>query len=420
MPGDKSISHRALMLGAIAEGETRISGFLDGADCRATLSILRELGVDIRAPAAGELQIRGVGLAGLTAPVRPLDCGNSGTSMRLLAGLLAGQDFCATLTGDDSLRRRPMARIMKPLRDMGADIAAGEGDRAPLRITGRRPLDSIEYELPVASAQVKSAVLLAGLNARGVTRVIEPVPSRDHTERMLRGFGCPVERNGPVIGITGGSRLHGSEVRVPGDISSAAFLVVAAAMTPGAELLVRDVGVNPTRTGILPILERMGAQVVPENPREWNGEPVADLRVRGGRLHGTAIPPELVPPAIDEFPAILAAAAVAEGETLLTGAAELRVKESDRIAVMAEGLRALGIEAEPLPDGMRVRGGRPRGGEIDSRGDHRIAMAFAVLGSRATGPVRILDTANIGTSFPDFPERAGALGMQIRGGPASG
>lgn len=413
VPGDKSVSHRALMLGALAEGESLIEGFLPGADCRATLAILRALGVTIHEETHTRLRVRGVGLEGLAAAAAPLDCGNSGTSMRLLAGMLAGQPFASTLTGDASLCRRPMERVIAPLAQMGARIHAAEAGHAPLHIEGRRPLNAIAYELPVASAQVKSALLLAGLFARGETRVREPAPTRDHTERMLAAFGLRLTRHDGCVALAGGQRFAGREIHVPGDFSSAAFFIAAAAMRPGAELLLRAVGVNPTRTGMLPILTAMGARISLENHRDWGGEPVADIRVRGTRLRGIAIDPGLVPLAIDEFPAILAAAATAEGETLLTGAAELRVKESDRIAVMAEGLARLGIAVEALPDGMRLRGGQPRGGTVDSHGDHRIAMAFAVLAGCATGPVRILDTRNIATSFPDFIEQAGSVGLQM-------
>lgn len=417
VPGDKSISHRALLLGALADGTTQISGFLPGADCRATLAILRELGVTVHEISATELRIDGVGLHGLREPAHALDCGNSGTAIRLLAGVLAGQPFTSTLTGDASLCRRPMRRVIMPLCEMGAEFQAANGGCAPLTICGRRPLAAIEYAMPVASAQVKSAVLLAGLYAAGSTSITEPAPSRDHTERMLQQFGCPVLRSGDTLSLTGGCRLRGAAIRVPGDLSSAAFFLAAAAMRPGAALTLRDVGVNPTRAGILTILQQMGADIRLDNPRDWGGEPVADIHVRGGKLHGVAIPPAQVPLAIDEFPAILAAAAVAKGETLLSGAAELRHKESDRLAAMAEGLAALGIQAECLPDGMRVQGGQPQAGMVDSRGDHRIAMAFAMLAGQATGPVTIRDTANIATSFPGFAALAREAGLRVSAGP---
>lgn len=411
VPGDKSISHRALLLGALAEGPTQVSGFLPGADCRATLAILRELGVTVHETSATELQIEGAGLNGLRAPYQVLDCGNSGTAMRLLAGILAGQPFTSTVTGDASLCRRPMQRVVTPLCQMGAEFQAATGGCAPLIIHGRWPLVAIDYALPIASAQIKSAVLLAGLYAEGITSVTEPAPSRDHTERMLRSFGYTVEQTDNRVRLSGGGRLQGAAIRVPGDLSSAAFFLVAAAMRPGAELLLRDVGVNPTRTGILTILQQMGADIRLDNPRDWGGEPITDIRVRGGRLRGVVIPPEMVPLAIDEFPAILAAAAVAEGETAVSGAAELRHKESDRLAAMAEGLTALGIQVELQPDGLRVRGGQPQAGNVDSHGDHRIAMAFAMLASQAAGPVTIRDTQNIATSFPGFATLAASVGL---------
>lgn len=413
IPGDKSISHRAIMLGAIAEGHTRVRGFLDGADCLATRDAFRAMGVRIDCPGATDLEIEGVGHDGLQAPENPLDLGNSGTSMRLLAGLLAGQRFDSELTGDGSLMRRPMLRVVEPLRAMGARIDCDEHGRAPLRIHGGARLRGMAYEMPVASAQVKSCVLLAGLYATGETTVIEPGPSRDHTERMLRAFGCPVRGTGGRISITGGSRLDGGQVMVPGDLSSAAFALVAASLVPGSDLLIEGVGVNPTRAGILEILRHMGADITEHNRREYGDEPVADLRVRATRLRGIDIPPELVPLAIDEFPAILVAAACAEGQTRLRGAAELRVKESDRIAVMAEGLSRLGIKAQASEDGMMIRGGRPTGGEIDSHGDHRIAMAFAVAGMLADAPVTIHDCANVATSFPGFVALMQAHGAQI-------
>lgn len=416
VPGDKSISHRAVMLGAIAQGTTRIRGFLESADCRATLAAFAAMGVAVSRD-HGDVLIDGVGLHGLRAPEAPLDVGNAGTSMRLLAGLLAGQRFDVTLTGDASLRRRPMDRVIAPLRRMGAqidaDTDADAGECAPLRLRGGNSLRGIDYAMPVASAQVKSCLLLAGLYAEGVTRVREPAPCRDHTERMLAAFGVALEQRPGQVALTGGGSLSGRLVEVPGDLSSAAFLIIAAAVTPGSDLLIENVGINPTRTGVLDILAAMGADIARENPREIGGEPVADLRVRGGPLHGIEIDPALVPLAIDEFPALFVAAACAEGDTVLRGAAELRVKESDRIAVMAAGLAALGIVCQVYEDGIRITGGRFTGGAVNSHGDHRVAMAFAVAGSRADGPVRIADTANVATSFPGFVETARAAGIDI-------
>ncbi len=413
VPGDKSISHRAVMFGAIADGQTRVQGFLDGADCLATRDAFRGMGVAIFQPEATTLEIDGVGTDGLQPPPAAIDLGNSGTSMRLLAGLLAGQPFDSELVGDDSLMRRPMMRVVEPLRSMGARIDCARDGRAPLRIHGGVRLRGMEYAMPVASAQVKSCVLLAGLYAEGETCVIEPGPSRDHTERMLRGFGCEVRTRGKQVSLRGGSRLSGGEVKVPGDLSSAAFALVGASLLPGSDLLIEGVGVNPTRAGILDILRLMGADISEHDRRDYGDEPVADLRVRSASLRGIDIPPELVPLAIDEFPVILVAAACAEGETRLRGAAELRVKESDRIAVMAEGLDRLGIAARATDDGMLIEGGCPRAGEIHSHGDHRIAMAFAMAGMVADGPVTIHDCANVGTSFPGFVSLMRAHGAQM-------
>jgi 3-phosphoshikimate 1-carboxyvinyltransferase len=413
VPGDKSISHRAIMLGAIADGVTRVEGFLEGEDSLATLAAFRSMGVRIEGPDAGRVVIHGVGLRGLRAPVGPLDLGNSGTSMRLLAGLLAGQGFAVTLVGDASLSKRPMRRVTGPLATMGARVeAAGEGT-PPLAIHPVAGLRGIDYPMPVASAQVKSCLLLAGLYAEGETCITEPAPSRDHTERMLAGFGYPVRRSGSRVCVRGGGRLTATAVDVPADISSAAFFLVGASIAAGSDLVLEHVGVNPTRTGVLDILGLMGADVTRENERLAGGEPVADLRVRAARLRGAVIPPELVPLAIDEFPAVFVAAACADGETVVTGAEELRVKESDRIQVMADGLRALGVDARPTPDGMVIRGGRIGGGRVDSRGDHRVAMAFAMAALRAEGEVVVDDCANVQTSFPGFAALAGRAGLGI-------
>lgn len=413
VPGDKSVSHRAVMLSALAEGDTTVEGFLEGADSLATLAAFEAMGIAVEHPAPGRLVVHGRGLDGLRAPGRPLDLGNSGTSMRLLCGLLAGQRFDTTLVGDASLSRRPMRRVTEPLARMGAHIDATPDGTAPLHIHGGRALRSIDYAMPVASAQVKSALLLAGLYADGVTRVTEPAPTRDHTERMLRALGAHVERDGPDVVLHGRPALHGTALTVPADISSAAFFLVGASIAVGSDLTLAGVGINPTRTGVIEILRAMGGDIEVVNPREEGGEPVADLRVRGRPLHGIEIPEPLVPLAIDEFPVLFVAAACAEGVTTLRGAAELRVKESDRIGVMADGLAALGIEAHPRDDGMRVVGGRLQGGRIDSHGDHRIAMAFAIAGLRAAAPVTISDCANVDTSFPGFVASAASCGLRI-------
>lgn len=413
VPGDKSISHRAVMLGALAEGRTEVRGFLPGEDCRATMEAFRAMGVRIEERAPDHLVIEGVGLHGLQPPAGPLYLGNSGTSMRLLAGLLAGQAFDTVLTGDASLSRRPMRRVAGPLARMGAEIETAEGGTPPLTIRGGRRLRGQDFELEVASAQVKSCLLLAGLYAEGVTCVREPAPSRDHTERMLEGLGLPLGRGEGKVCVRGGGRLRGATLEVPADLSSAAFFIVAASIVPGSELRLEAVGVNPTRTGLLDILRLMGADIQLGNERLLGGEPVADLLVRHRPLRGVVVPEALVPLAIDEFPIVFVAAACAEGGTVVSGAAELRVKETDRIQVMADGLLALGIEARPTPDGMEITGGRLRGGEVDSRGDHRIAMSFAVAALRAEAPVRILDCANIDTSFPGFVQLARGAGMRI-------
>jgi len=417
VPGDKSISHRSIMLGAIADGVTRVSGFLEGADAISTMDVFRALGVRIDGPDGGRVTVHGAGLHGLRGSDAPLDCGNAGTAMRLLMGLLAGQRFASTLVGDESLTRRPMRRVAEPLLRMGADIET-TGGTPPVRIRPVERLRGIDFEMPVASAQVKSAVLLAGLYADGETSVTEPAPTRDHTERMLAGFGVRVERDGTRVALRGGQRLSACAIDVPADISSAAFFLVGASIAPGSDLLLEHVGVNPTRTGVLDVLRMMGADIETIDLREVGGEPVADLRVRAAPLRGIDVPPRLVPLAIDEFPALFVAAACAHGRTVVTGAEELRVKESDRIAVMADGLRALGVDATPTPDGMVIegRGGAPAafaGGEIDSHGDHRIAMSFAMAALRASGPLRIRDTANVATSFPGFPALASRAGVAV-------
>lgn len=413
VPGDKSISHRTIMLGALAEGITGIEGFLEGEDALATLQAFRDMGVIVEGPHGGRVRVHGVGLQGLKAPRAALYMGNSGTSMRLLMGLLAGQGFDTELIGDASLSRRPMERVAKPLREMGASIiTTGEGT-PPVRIRGGCQLKAINYKLPVASAQVKSALLFAGLFARGVTRVTEPAPTRDHTERMLEGFGYRVQREGDRVSLSGGGTLRGCNLEVPADISSAAFFLVGASIAPGSELVLPHVGINPTRTGVIDILKLMGADIRLLNIRDAGGEPVADLQVRSAPLRGIVIPPELVPLAIDEFPALFIAAACAQGETVLHGAEELRVKESDRIQVMADGLATLGIRTLVHADGITIQGGQPGGGEIHAHGDHRIAMSFAMAALRATAPIQIHDCANVATSFPDFHILAAAAGLRL-------
>ncbi len=416
VPGDKSISHRALMLGGIAEGETEITGFLAGEDCLATLRALQALGVRIERPEPQRVRVSGRGMEGLTAAAMPLDMGNAGTAMRLFMGLLAPQAFDSTLIGDESLMRRPMERVAVPLRLMGADITTQEG-RPPVRIHGTPKLRALDYALPVASAQVKSAVLLAGLRAFGRTRVTEPAPSRDHTERMLSAFGVEVLREGATVAVEGGQRLSGRPVAVPADFSSAAFFLVAGCLAAERGLLLRNVGVNPTRTGLLEMLRLMGADIRVHALRQEadaGGEPIADIEVRKSRLKGIRVPESLVPLSIDEFPVFFIAAAVAEGETLVRGALELRVKESDRLAAMAQGLSALGVENQLLDDGLWLRGGSVLGGgTIESHGDHRIAMAFAIAGLVARSAIEIRDVANVATSFPGFLEIARSAGLQI-------
>ncbi|MER3546391.1 MAG: 3-phosphoshikimate 1-carboxyvinyltransferase [Rhodanobacteraceae bacterium] len=413
VPGDKSVSHRALMLGAIAEGNTHIRGFLESADTRATENILCAMGVRIDTPAMSERVVHGVGLNGLSMPNRELDCGNSGTAMRLLAGLLAGQRFDSVLTGDASLSRRPMRRVIEPLTRMGARIEAQSGDLPPLRIAGGQALHGIEYPSPITSAQVKSAVLLAGLYADRATEVVEPQPTRDYTERMLAAFGVNIEFEPGRARLHGGQKLRAADVTVPADFSSAAFFIVAATLLAGSELCLRDIGLNPRRIGLLHVLRAMGADIVEENMRESGGERIADLIVRRAALRGIEVPVEHVADMIDEFPIFFVAAACTTGTTIIRGAAELRVKESDRIAVMAAGLRALGIEVRETPDGASIEGGVLRGGEVDARGDHRCAMALAVAGAVARAPVRIRDCANVVTSFPGFADLANGCGMRL-------
>jgi len=413
VPGDKSISHRSIMLGSLANGVTEVSGFLEGEDSLATLNAFRAMGVHIDGPENGRVTIHGVGMSGLKAPAAPLDLGNSGTSMRLLAGLLAGQKFDVEMVGDSSLNSRPMKRVSQPLGTMGAIVTGTEAGTPPLKISGGQRLKGISYQMPMASAQVKSSLLLAALYADGATCVTEPAPTRDHTERMLQGFGYEVRCEGSTACVSGGGELQATRIDVPADISSAAFFMVGAAIAPGSDVTLQHVGINPTRIGVINILRQMGAEIEVLNERIVGGEPVADIRVRSSELRGIQIPESQVPLAIDEFPAIFVAAACAEGETVLTGAEELRVKESDRIQVMADGLIALGVDATPTADGMVIRGGRINGGQVDSGGDHRIAMSFAMAALRAQGEIEILDCANVNTSFPGFVELAGGAGLQI-------
>jgi len=414
IPGDKSVSHRAIMFASLADGISHIDGFLEGEDTRATEAIFRQLGVRIEAPSPSRRIVHGVGIDGLDTPVAPLDCGNAGTAMRLLAGLMSGQRFDCTLVGDASLSRRPMLRVMTPLRRMGARISSGDDQTPPLHVRGGGALRGIEFESEIASAQVKSAVLLAGLYAEGETVVHEPRPTRDYTERMLAEFGWPVAHAPGRVRLAGGHRLRAADVPVPGDFSSAAFLIVAATLVPGSELLLKSVGVNLRRTGLLHVLRAMGADIVELDRRREGGEAVADLRVRHAPLTGIEVPVRHVPDMIDEFPILAIAAACAEGTTTIRGAEELRVKESDRIRSMANGLRTLGVALEETPDGAIIDGGRLGGGAVDSHGDHRVAMAFAVAGQVADGEVVIGDVGNVATSFPNFDVLARQAGFGLR------
>jgi 3-phosphoshikimate 1-carboxyvinyltransferase len=403
VPGDKSISHRSIMFGSLAEGVTTVYGFLHGEDNHATLNAFRAMGVEISEAADGVLTIQGRGLDGLQEPADVLDCGNSGTTMRLMCGLLSGQRFFSVLTGDQYLRRRPMKRVVKPLSEMGARILGRDGgERAPLAIDGGG-IRTTSYHSPIASAQVKSAVLLAGLSAEGATEVYEPRLSRDHSERMLTYFGAELQVLDGGVRLQGRPRLIGREVSVPGDISSAAFFLVAALITPGTELLIRNVGVNPTRSGVIDILQAMGGNITLQDQRTCSGEPVADLLVRSSELRGIKIGGDLVPRAIDEFPIISVAAALAQGTTVISEAEELRVKETDRIAAVCSELGKLGARLEPRPDGMLIEGVEQlTGAEVASHGDHRIAMSLAIAGLRAAGEMRINDTSCTATSFPNF------------------
>ena len=417
VPGDKSISHRALMLSGIADGTSEVSGFLASEDCLATLAAMRALGVNIERPNATQAFIQGVGMRGLRAAGQPLDMGNAGTAMRLFTGLLAAQNFGSQLIGDASLMKRPMERVAKPLRQMGADVRTRNGT-PPVDIGGGRVLHGIDYQMPIASAQVKSAVLLAALYAPEPTTVNAPAVSRDHSERMLKSCGVQIVTEGLRTTLHPPQRLMSQKITVPGDFSSAAFFIVAGLLAaPPEGLLIQNVGMNPTRTGLLDILRRMGADIESLNARVSGAEPVADLRVRPSLLRGIAVPQGLISLAIDELPVLFIAAACAQGETTVTGAEELRVKESDRIAAMSKGLTALGVAHTPLPDGMRIEGRGPgtafTSGLVDSFGDHRIAMSFAIASLRAAGPIEIHDVANVATSFPGFVALARSVGMEI-------
>ena len=414
VPGDKSISHRALLLSAVAVGNSSIRGFLHSDDCLAPLAALRAMGVEVTLDGS-IVQIRGVGPAGLRPATGPLDLGNSGTAIRLLAGVLSAQSFDSILTGDESLRQRPMERVAAPLREMGALIDTREGT-APLAIRGGRQLKGIDYTLPVASAQLKSALLLAGLWADGRTIVRSPGPSRDHTERMLVTMGVAVEQGSDnVVSLSGPAQPQARDLEVPGDFSSAAFFIVAGLLGASGGLLIRNVGINPSRTGLLTILREMGGRIELRNQRDCGAEPVADLLVTQSELAGIEVDPALVSLAIDEFPVLFIAAARARGTTTVSGAEELRHKESDRLSVMAEGLRTLGVSVEESAGGLSIEGGAFNGGRIDSHGDHRVAMAFAVAAVDANDPIEILRTAEVSTSFPGFPAVAARCGLDIRG-----
>ncbi len=413
VPGDKSISHRSVILSSIAEGVSHISGFLQGEDSLNTIKAFQQMGVAIERE-CDRVQVTGVGLQGLRAPSADLDMGNSGTAMRLMLGLLAGQNFASRMVGDHSLSSRPMLRVIDPLRTMGASIESADGGRAPLQIYASQGLQAISYDMPVASAQIKSCLLLAGLYATGETRVHQPAPTRDHSERMLRAFGCEVVSDGSEIRMLAGQTLSACDVEIPADISSAAFFMVAATISADSDITLQHVGINPTRTGVIDILNLMGARIELLNRREIGGEPVADIRVQSAQLTGIDIPRELVPLAIDEFPVLFVAAACARGSTRLSGAEELRVKESDRIQVMADGLTVLGIATRVQLDGIIIEGGRIGAGTVDSHGDHRTAMAYCVASLRAQGDIRINNSDNVKTSFPGFAELANTAGLRIQ------
>ena len=418
VPGDKSMSHRSVMFSSLANGTSYVKGLLEGEDVLATLAAFRAMGVQAQGPNNGELTIHGVGMRGLTEPEGDLDMGNSGTAMRLMSGILAAQKFSSKLVGDESLTGRPMRRVTVPLEAMGARCATDENGCPPIHIRGTEKLEPIDYKLPMASAQIKSAVLLAGLYADGETSVTEPAPTRDHTERMLKAYGydCQTEKvtdEISTIRLQGGGELTATNIDIPSDISSAAFFMVAASIVPGSKLLLEHVCVNPTRTGIIDVLKVMGADIKLLNSRAVGGEPVADIEVNYVGLKGAEIDPKLVPLAIDEFPVICIAAACAEGVTTVSGAEELRHKESDRIAAMVKGLRAIGVDVEERKDGMVVTGGSITGGEVETFNDHRIAMSFAVAGGVSEGPVVVKEADHVATSFPNFVELATKAGLNI-------
>lgn len=414
VPGDKSISHRSIMLGSIADGVTHVKGFLEGEDALSTLKAFQAMGVKIERKGSN-VTIHGVGMHGLKAPTEPLDLGNSGTSMRLMSGLLSAQNFDCELRGDESLSKRPMGRVIEPLKAMGVSIESQDG-MPPLLIKGGNKLNAIDYKLPVASAQIKSCLLLAGLYADGTTSVTEGGITRDHTERMLRGFGYDVTSDNGRISLTGGGSLTACDIEVPSDISSSAFFMVAGCIAKNSDLTLEAVNINPTRTGVIDILKLMNANITLSNQRISGGELVADIRVKSSNLKGINIPKELVPLAIDEFPSLFIAASCAQGETVLTGARELRVKESDRIQVMADGLDILGIENEVLEDGIRIQGGefsKPNS-VIQSHHDHRISMSFAIASLRCQHEIQIEGVDNVQTSFPNFVELCTQIGMNIK------
>lgn len=413
IPGDKSISHRAVMLGSLAKGITEVSGFLEAEDSLVTMKAFQDMGVQIERPEAYKLIIHGVGIHGLHQPKQPLYLGNAGTAMRLLAGLLSGQAFNTELIGDESLMQRPMQRVVEPLMQMGAKIFMQAQGTAPLLIQGGQLLKGIRYKMPMASAQVKSCLLLAGLYANGVTEVIEPAPTRDHTERMLKTFGYSVMTKGSQVILNGGGELKATKIHVPADISSAAFFIVGASIAKNSDITLKHIGINSKRIGIINIMRMMGAKIDIGTEVMVGQEPVADIRIRSASLHGITVPMDQVPLAIDEFPAIFIAAACAKGTTILRGAKELRVKESDRILTMANGLHRLGIKVEALPDGIVIEGGQFSGGEINSAGDHRVAMAFAMAALVAKEPILINDCENVATSFPNFLKLAQEAGLRI-------
>jgi len=414
VPGDKSISHRSIMFGSLADGVSHVTGFLQGEDSLNTLRAFRAMGVEIDGPGAdGKVTIHGVGLHGLKQPESALDVGNSGTSMRLMSGLLAGQAFDVVLSGDRSLTKRPMKRVTDPLSLMGAKVETADEGKPPLKIFGQQKLKGIDYPMPMASAQVKSCLLLAGMYAQGKTCVTEPAMTRDHTERMLNAFGYPVTTEGSTMCVEGGGKLSACDIDVPTDISSSAFFMVGASIAKGSDITLQHVGVNPSRTGVIDILKLMGANIELLNQREVGGEPVADIRIQSAQLKGIHVPEELVPLAIDEFPVIFVAASCAEGETVITGAEELRVKESDRIQVMADGLQAIGVDAKATDDGMIIQGGSIKGGKVNSHDDHRIAMAFTMAALRSEGEIHIEDCENVNTSFPGFVDLTNRAGISI-------